>query len=221
MSTALSFLSSQNSLFSTIITFYTLILLYFPSLFLQILSSPIPISTIILILSLLRLGQSQYSIESIQIHHLQQPQQQQQEVEEEEVPTQHEPEHEPTRCYNDTFVEWNVRAPLEIIYEEHEEGDDVLGGKNAIEKYASLSLYYPESDSDGSSEGDFSATGWDSPEKCFRWDEEYDYDKDGLIEIELDDDDDQRSNEDEEEDNLIEIDLFPAWWRGLSSCYTR
>nr|GLL24056.1 uncharacterized protein LOC104605685 [Ipomoea trifida] len=106
--------------------------------------------------------------------------------------------------YEDSFVEWNVRAPLEVIQEEYEEvegeDDDVLMGKRdadvgAIERYASLSLCYPETDSDScSSDGE-----WGSPgNERFRWEG---LDGEELIEIKL------SGNEVLEEDNLIEIDL--------------
>lgn len=76
-----------------------------------------------------------------------------------------------------------------------------------IEKYASLSMYYPETDTDtdSSSGGDSPVIGnWDSPENvCFQWDDE---DREELIEIELD----CKRNSEFEEENLIEIDLSPA-----------
>ncbi|KAL0442830.1 UNVERIFIED_CONTAM: hypothetical protein Slati_2005700 [Sesamum latifolium] len=127
------------------------------------------------------------------------------------------PDLNPTRTrFTDSFVEWDVRAPLEVIYEEYEgddaeETDGVSQGKREsemqiIQRYASLSLFYPESDSDTSSEGDFPTDGnWDSPDNmCFRWEEEDD--RDGLIEIALD----EKRNSEVEEENLIEIDLSPA-----------
>ncbi|GJV60768.1 hypothetical protein Tco_1466868 [Tanacetum coccineum] len=62
------------------------------------------------------------------------------------------------------ILEWNMKAPLEIIYEayEGEEEDEVNNDNNMVsndkeivgcERYPSLSLYYPESDS--SWDGDF------------------------------------------------------------------
>lgn len=121
---------------------------------------------------------------------------------------------------------WNVRAPLEVIYEEYGEGEDedeneeeedrndgILNEKIerrvlGIERYPSLSMYYPESDSDSSSEGDFEVIGnWESSEGAFfKWNEE---DREELIEIALD----GKRNCGVclvEEDNLIEIDIFPA-----------
>ncbi|KAK4361042.1 hypothetical protein RND71_019994 [Anisodus tanguticus] len=132
--------------------------------------------------------------------------------------TEPKPEPEPRPFYNDSFVEWNVRAPLEVIYEayEGEEEEEYTEEKRrneelrAIERYASLSMYYPETDTDtdSSSGGDSPVTGnWDSPDNvCFRWDEE-DREEELMIEIELD----CKRNNEVEEDNLIEIDLsFPA-----------
>ncbi|XP_022843198.1 uncharacterized protein LOC111366731 [Olea europaea var. sylvestris] len=113
------------------------------------------------------------------------------------------------------FVEWDVRAPLEVIHEEYE-GEEV-GNEGfweekreaqmaVIEKYASLSLYYPESDTDTSSEGDFlTIEDWESSENlCFRWEED---DIEGLIEIELKG---KSNNSEVDEENLSEIDLFPS-----------
>ncbi|PIN18575.1 hypothetical protein CDL12_08764 [Handroanthus impetiginosus] len=233
----LSFLSS-DSLFSTIITFYTLVLLYLPSIFLQFISSPVVLSTLILLLYLLRLGAAQTqnstsenesdfgefnSAQSLQIEESVDPDQRWNSGvsnTDTEIELCSEPGPDPNRnphpFYVDFFVEWDVRAPLEVIYEEHEGEDAEENGgvseakreseMNIIQRYASLSLFYPESDSDSSLDGDFPAKGdWDSPENMrFRWEE--DDDKEGLIEIALDE---KRSSEVDEE-NLIEIDLSPA-----------
>lgn len=113
-----------------------------------------------------------------------------------------------------TFVEWNVKAPLEIIYEDDEEEDDGDDDKNEkrfkdIERYSSLSLYYPESDSDCSSDDDFAMDmNWESTESAsatFRWDEM----GEELIEIALDG---KRRSQvfNDEEDSLIEIDISPG-----------
>ncbi|GMP37144.1 hypothetical protein CsSME_00008963 [Camellia sinensis var. sinensis] len=61
--------------------------------------------------------------------------------------------------YAESLVEWDIRALVEVIYEvyegkEGEQNDNVLVDKE--ERYPSLSLYYPESDSDSSSNYDFS-----------------------------------------------------------------
>ncbi|GMN50916.1 hypothetical protein TIFTF001_020074 [Ficus carica] len=132
----------------------------------------------------------------------------------------------PDTRFEDSFVGWNLRAPLEVIYEEDEEEDRTVNSSVkeeeeitkevvGIERYASLSRYYPESEesenSDDEEDGEFPATGfWDSPESLgFRWEEE---DREGLIEIALDGNkkNDKRGGLDYlhvEEDNLIEIDL--------------
>lgn len=124
--------------------------------------------------------------------------------------------------FEECFVEsWNVRAPLEVIYEEYEgeeaeedpneDKDTRQGVEDPI--YRLLSQYYPESesgsDSGSSSEDEFPATGeWDSPEDvCFRWDEE---DREGLIEIALDGEKKRGLEFQFEEENLIEIDISPT-----------
>ncbi|KAL5772551.1 hypothetical protein ACOSQ2_012475 [Xanthoceras sorbifolium] len=190
---------SSDPLFSTFSTLYIVILLYLPRIFLRVAFSPVLIITLTLLLTLLRF--------------------------------------DPDRRFEEKFVEWNVRAPLEVIYEtyEGEEGEDQRDeskdpnndGKDSprfgLERHPSLSLYYPESDSDSSSDGDFD---WGSLESvCFRWEDE---DREGLIEIALDDGVDNSSYNNnnnnkktdldhlvenfhgEEENNLIEIDISPA-----------
>nr|GMD06882.1 Mucin-4 beta chain like [Ipomoea batatas] len=202
---------SSSPLFSAIITLYTLILLYFPSL----VFSPVLISTSVLLFSLLRLGADQRTGRL-------EPEKCFVSVDRVSPPPLESLLDDPGQCrdpfYSEPFVEWDVRAPLEVIYEEGgEEDDDVLEGKRAaeigggggIQRYDSLSLYYPETDSDTSSEGDFPVIGeWESLETmCFRWEEEEE-DREELIEIELDG---KRNLVCEiEEDNLIEIDLSPA-----------
>ncbi|KAL7088830.1 hypothetical protein ACP275_13G152500 [Erythranthe tilingii] len=213
---------SKDSLFSAIITLYTILLIYSPSLLLQFFFSPVVFSTLILLLYLLRLGAVQNSApaapigsdsgESLPLQ-----------IEEFVDPDHHNwasntgANHNPHRFYEESFVEWDVRAPLEVIYEEYDEGEDARendvvseakkkSDMNIIQRYASLSLFYPESDSDCSSDGDSpTGGGWDSPEKmCFRWEDEDD--REGLIEIALD----GKRNGEVDEENLIEIDLFPA-----------
>ncbi|KAF4386912.1 hypothetical protein F8388_006867 [Cannabis sativa] len=128
---------------------------------------------------------------------------------------------DPNPCFEVSFVQWNLRGPLEVIYEEYEgdeedEGESQKDENNRIlgtEKQHTFSRYYhPDSDSDDSSDGDYPASGfWDSPvNMCFRWEEE---DRDGLIEIALGDDDiDKRHRGLDfhvvDEDNLIEIDIY-------------
>ncbi|XP_050896096.1 uncharacterized protein LOC127102808 [Lathyrus oleraceus] len=108
------------------------------------------------------------------------------------------------------FVEWNVRAPLEVIYEEYE-GEEKWDDANEREEnwnmdvsnYSSLNRYFPESDSDSSSESG-------SP-TIEEWDEE---DVEGLIEIALDGSKRVKMKMDlefqYEEENLIEIDISPT-----------
>lgn len=112
--------------------------------------------------------------------------------------------------FDESFEEWNVKAPLEIIYEgEETEQDHNEKHDESILRYSSLSRYYPETDSDSSSESGFPAIEkWDSPENmCFRWEEE---DREGLIEISLDGCKKREVGFQFEEDNLIEIDISPT-----------
>lgn len=222
---------SSDPLFSSLVTVYALVLLYFPGLFLGIVFSPVLISTGILLLTLLKLGETQKvekefnSTERERTHH-------RDSADEDRncgcLETDLESKTElglslksdPNPSCSGSFMEWNVRAPLEVIYEEHEgeeddQNDDDTSQKqdttrsSSMEKYPSLSMYYPETDSDSSSGGEFPVNGgWDSPENlCFRWDEEDD--REELIEIALDG---KRTNEPfhADEDNLIEIDIFPG-----------
>ncbi|XP_039065168.1 uncharacterized protein LOC120210520 [Hibiscus syriacus] len=197
---------TNNPLFSCIITLSILIL---PHRF-SLLFSPVLVLTVSLLLSLLRLGASQRiqtgKIEKGSVARVE-------ELEEEEAPVELKwatCENDPDlimQSFEETFVEWDVRAPLEVIYEEgEEEGKDPnlnLDQTRGIERYPSLSLYDPDSDSSSEEEMDFPAIGkWNSSEKMgYRWEEE---DKEGLIEIELNKRDVDFHGED---DNLIEIDI--------------
>ncbi|CAK7350719.1 unnamed protein product [Dovyalis caffra] len=227
---------SYNPLFSCIITLYTLILLYFPQA-LKLSISSILIITLTLLLFLLRLGaiqRLQLSVaegdetneinrnkdthfaktsDSCFLTHVDKWDASQS--------ARIAPDRNPN--FGGSFVEWDVRAPLEVIYEEHEgeEGEEDPNGKDAVQdpnqfgglgRYPSLAKYYPETDSDSDSDGGFSVPGeWDSAERfCFKWEDE---DKEGLlIEIALD----SYNKKDTglgfhvEEDNLIEIDISPA-----------
>ncbi|RDY12737.1 hypothetical protein CR513_02428, partial [Mucuna pruriens] len=118
--------------------------------------------------------------------------------------------------FDDSFVEWNVKAPLEVIYEGEETEQDQNEKRDVgILRYPSLSRYYPETDSDSSSEIGFPSTeNWDSPENMsFRWDEE---DREGLIEIALDGCKKREVGFHFEEENLIEIDISPTRHREFS-----
>ncbi|KAH6790535.1 hypothetical protein C2S51_005541 [Perilla frutescens var. frutescens] len=219
----------MNPLFSVVTTFYALLLFYFPSIFSRFILSPVVLSTLILLLYLLQLGSAQRSAikrsdsDSVELNSTQSLPQQTEEFHDgdsHESSTVTESKHcqtyepDPHQFYPDSFMEWDVRAPLEVIYEEYEgeeAGENDSEAKrelqmNVIRRYASLSLFYPDSDSDASSEGDIPADGgWDSPDStCFRWEEEDD--REGLIEIALD----EKRNNEVDEENLIEIDLSPA-----------
>ncbi|XP_042518196.1 uncharacterized protein LOC122091986 [Macadamia integrifolia] len=229
---AFSFLSSLASdpLFSTIVALYSLILLYLPRIFVDLVFSPVLISTAVLLSSLLRLG----AIQSVEEQIKKKPTEKEEiEIEIELLPvevhkvvkyetgTETEEEAITEACFSpslkpffsafNSFVEWNVGAPLEVIYEEYEgeEEEKEESCQMGIDRIPSLSLYYPESESDSSSDGDFPAIGkWDSRESmCFRWDEE---DREGLIEIPLDGKRNSSSVLQVEEENLIEIDISLA-----------
>ena len=226
---AFSCLSSLSSdpLFSSIVTLYILVLLYFPRIFLGIVFSPVLISTGVLLLTLLRLGVTQQVEGEPGSNEPELPDLPVRELkcvlpEPEKWPEIHSDfDAKPFFC--DAFVGWNLRAPLEVIYEEFEGEEDEDEDLNVteetrsvvIERYPSLSICYPESDSDTSSEGEFPAiNGWDSPENMsFRWDQD---DRDELIEIALDGKLGAMFHV--EEDNLIEIDISPARNNQFSGC---
>ncbi|CAI9087619.1 OLC1v1021731C1 [Oldenlandia corymbosa var. corymbosa] len=212
-------------LFSTIVTICILILLYFPSLFLGIIFSPVLISTSILLLSLLRLGAIQKENRVSDVDPVPEEQTDDDCKRVSSKPSESYvsgsgscDNHEQSQLINnDSFVGWDVTAPLEVIYEGYEgqgdESDDVsdeMGESRManLERYASLSKFYPETDSESSLDEEFPASrGWDLSENIgFRWERE---DRDGMIEIELDGKG-YSDAEDEDDDNLIEIDLHPA-----------
>ncbi|KAG7542015.1 hypothetical protein ISN45_Aa07g020450 [Arabidopsis thaliana x Arabidopsis arenosa] len=208
--------SSISSLFSCFITLYSLILIYFPTDLLRIFLSPVLLISGALLLSLLRLGSTRES--NIR------PEKSYEILKEAEEPK--------VFLVLDSdlmgdFVEWNLRAPLEVIHEEEDPNEKDPTRFRKIERFPSLSLCYPESDSESdsasSSEFNFPEIGdWNSPENMgFRWEEEEEDDGgiggEGLIEIKLD-----RSHNSKmmmskwkqteidfhgEEDGLIEIDL--------------
>ncbi|KAK8546773.1 hypothetical protein V6N13_093816 [Hibiscus sabdariffa] len=195
----LSLISSNDPVFSCIITLYILILLYFPQSFslkiLFVFSASLLLSLRLNALLSKRIanevGKTEFSQQELK-----------------RVGLKSDPDIT-IRSFEEFFVESNVGAPLEVIFEgfEGEEGEeysdeDCPDPTRVIERHPSLSLYYPESDSDSSSssEMDFSAIReWVSSENmCYRWEEEED--REGMIEIDLD--------FCEEDDNLIEIDIF-------------
>ncbi|BFG27655.1 hypothetical protein CerSpe_139290 [Prunus speciosa] len=271
--TMISFYASVSSspLFSSIVTLYALILLYFPYHFIRIVFSPVPIITGILLLTILRLGAVQrfevdehgekednsclLETECTKTNQSKECNEENKENRgstststqrtevQEQIPTSPEAQDhsfftyqsdmdsesemgfDPNPCFEDFFVEWNLKAPLEVIYEENEGEEDEMDRNGndpnskqeqesqvrGLERYPSLSMYYPESDSDSSSDGGYSVTGvWDSPETmCFRWEEE---DREGLIEIALEENSKRGMDfqVDHEEENLIEIDISPT-----------
>ncbi|KAL9999132.1 hypothetical protein Hdeb2414_s0503g00906571 [Helianthus debilis subsp. tardiflorus] len=273
---------SSHPLFSTIVTLYTLILLYAPSLFIRILLSPVLNSTGIILLFLLKLGANETlekesnclepKVLDEQLTSLEQrfldlvdrnqthkeSHQMQAEVEHDlgpglnpqddhykwelldkysiqsssQVVDKGDPRMElDSKQVNATmkFLKWNMKAPLEIIYEayegeeeedeDEEEKEDDNNEMNMvdrdkhfseIERYSSLSMYYPESETDSSSDDDFPMNKkWETHESVFfKWEKEDD-DREELIEISVDLYE-KRSIElcRAEEDNLIEIDIF-------------
>lgn len=238
----------SSPLFSSIVTLYALILLYFPYQFLiRIVFSPVPIISTVLLLTLLRLGaiqrykdenhkedvpcQTEPVVEAGESNIVNRENEENNHTEAEQIPgppdedhyrvmylsetdSENEMDYDPNPYFEDSFVQWNVRAPLEVIYEayEGEENEDHNEKEenrvSGLERHPSLSLYYPESDSDSSSDCHYPAIGvCDSPENMgFKWEEE---DRDGMIEIALDGNNKSVMNFHVEEENLIEIDISP------------
>ncbi|XP_044461346.1 uncharacterized protein LOC123192764 [Mangifera indica] len=229
------------ALFSTVLTLYVLILLYFPRLFFKLILSPVPILTLTLLLALLRFGatqkqeqtQTRSNCNSEAADRLLSDSNNSHDPQDHKWASTEASNIKPDHRFEDSFVEWNVRAPLEVIYEAYEEGEEeeTEGNNNdptrfGIERYPSLSLCYPESDSDCSSTGDYPAIGdWGSAEcVSLRWEDE---DREELIEIALDGVNSNENNDrndsnkremameldfmgnfhGEEENNLIEIDI--------------
>ncbi|XP_010277935.1 PREDICTED: uncharacterized protein LOC104612272 [Nelumbo nucifera] len=216
----LSFLDS-DPLFSILIALYGLILLYFPRIFLDLVFSPVLISSGILISTLLRLGAIQSTEERNGIPTVEKesststgPEEIDSTAEDDKwvsCNTNTEPKIKfdfvPNPFFFTSFLETNLKAPLEVIYEDCEGEDEESNEKEETRQVRInrlLSLYHSESDTDSSSDGEFpEIAGWDSPQNmCFTWGED---DKEGLIEIPLDG---KRSPIFHvEEDNLIEIDI--------------
>ncbi|XP_071739836.1 uncharacterized protein [Rutidosis leptorrhynchoides] len=122
------------------------------------------------------------------------------------------------------LLEWNIKAPLEVIYEAYEgeeendqestENDKILSDENVVRsceiRYPSLSMYYPESETSSSSDDNLTINeSWETQERVFEWEDEDDNDME-LIEISLDHSKTSIEFCHIEEDNLIEIDIFPA-----------
>ena len=224
MSSSSSLSIFSHPLFSALLSFFTLILLFFPPFLWTSLLSPALVLAGFLFLSLLRLGATQ-----------RQRQRQHQPItitNPQPIKFTQPPEHctgcSPiSSCFEESFVQWNVRAPLEVIYEDYEEEDEeeeeeeeekeegevdedkdkddgtVLHMRlNSMERYPSLSLYYPETDSDS-----WSGAEDEMENVCFMWDDE---DRDELIEIALDKKRVSSEFFQLEEENLIEIDISPT-----------
>ncbi|CAK8530456.1 unnamed protein product [Lathyrus sativus] len=223
---------SSDPLFSCIVTFCVLILIYLPHIFCKIVFSPVLILTGVLLLIVLRFGAIQRSNseekenleitgydtneenrdekqgkteEQVEIHSFDEIHKWVLRNSEENL--KFEMGFESSSFLDESFVEWNVKAPLEVIYEGEETEESSVAG---LLRYPSLSCYYPESDSDSSSENDFPAMGnWDSPEEMgFMWDDEED--REGLIEISLDGCKKKELEFQLEEENMIEIDISPT-----------
>ncbi|RID78340.1 hypothetical protein BRARA_A01181 [Brassica rapa] len=222
----ISFSSSSSEpppLFSCFIALCTLILIYSPDDSLRIFLSPVLLISGALLFSLERLGSTR------------EPLTRPGKSKEREVKTEEESDvlfdvYSLSEAKQDSdtrheFVEWDLRAPLEVIHEAYEEDEEEDPTRfRELERYPSLSLCYPESDSgsdsDSSSEFTFpEMSSWMPPEKMgYRWEEEDDGAA-GLIEIKLDVDEykkkkTSKQNQTEmdfhaEEEGLIEIDLFP------------
>ncbi|CAN6986613.1 hypothetical protein IGI04_001154 [Brassica rapa subsp. trilocularis] len=216
--------SEPPPLFSCFIALCTLILIYSPDDSLRIFLSPVLLISGALLFSLERLGSTR------------EPLTRPGKSREREVKTEEESDvlfdvYSLSEAKQDSdtrheFVEWDLRAPLEVIHEAYDEDEDEEEDPTRfreLERYPSLSLCYPESDSgsdsDSSSEFTFpEMSSWMSPEKMgYRWEE--DDGAAGLIEIKLDVDEYKKKkmskqNQTEmdfhaEEEGLIEIDLSP------------
>ncbi|XP_047313326.1 uncharacterized protein LOC124916626 [Impatiens glandulifera] len=183
----------SHSIFSTFIALYTLLLIYFPYYFFTISLSPLLISftTTFLFIALLNLKAQTETEPGSSSAGTGENRADPADKDQECVLSEKENELDP-RPFCDEPIGWSIGASLEVIYEdyegeEEEEEEDCFFSK--IEGYPSLSLFYPETDSDD--------------------DEEDDDDRDEMIEIALNvkgirDFDHQ----DDEDENLIEIDIF-------------
>ncbi|KAL5096587.1 hypothetical protein RYX36_000914 [Vicia faba] len=231
-------MGGTDPLFSCIVTFCALILIFLPQFFCKIVFSPVLILTWILLLIVLRFGAIQRSNseekENLEktdsVTHEENRDEKQGKTEGQvkidsfdqiqkwvlrnsEENLKFEMGFESSPFLDDSFVEWNVKAPLEVIYEGEETEESSTAG---VLRYPTLSCYYPESDSDSSSENDFPAMeNWDSPEEGgFIWDDEED--REELIEISLDGCKKKDLEFQFEEENMIEIDISPTKRREFS-----
>ncbi|CAN7071046.1 unnamed protein product [Brassica oleracea var. botrytis] len=224
----ISFSSSSDPppLFSCFIALCTLILIYSPDDSLRIFLSPVLLISGALLFSLERLGSTREPL--TRPGKSKEGEVKTEETEESDVlfDVYSLSEAKQDSDIRQEFVEWDLRAPLEVIHEAYEEDDDDEDEEEdptrfrELERYPSLSLCYPESDSDSSSEFTFpEMSSWMSPEKMgYRWEEEEDDGAAGLIEIKLYEEYKKKKmskqNQTEmdfhaEEEGLIEIDLFP------------
>ncbi|KAI4342957.1 hypothetical protein MLD38_027515 [Melastoma candidum] len=218
---------SENPLFSSVLTLHILLFLYFPPFLLKLVFSPVTILAFLILVALLWSGSPHGDGRNLNP-----------ERGTARATTQEEPLFVHGREYNfraelaflgssaclidDSFVEWDVKAPLDVIYEGYE-GEEAGEGKpvsnkdgpvrsGKLEKTSSLEVYYPEADSDTSSEGKLGSVGeggWAEGSRPFEWEGE---EREGLIEIELDFGGGRgsvKAYEDShvEEENMIEIDL--------------
>ncbi|KAI4304327.1 hypothetical protein MLD38_039857 [Melastoma candidum] len=218
---------SENPLFSSILTIHILLFLYFPPFLVKLVFSPVTILAFLILVALLRSGSPGEAGRNPNP-----------ECRAERATTQEEPPFGHGKEYDcraeqvllscsaclidESFVEWDVKAPLEVIYEEYE-GEEAGEGKpvlkedglvrfGRLEKTSSLEVYYPDTDSDTSSEGELGLVregGWpEEGSQPFEWERE---DREGLIEIELDFGGSEKVYEEDlhvEEENMIEIDLL-------------
>lgn len=227
----LSSLSSDpNPIFSIVISFYCLILLYLPHLFLSFVFSPVLISTAVLLGTLFRLGSTKHEKEEIFQTAIEeqiwvQPKtdlglavQQKDAIFTPEIEEAGTKEAVMNRVdgekgfvrnpdLSEMFPEWNRNGPLEVIYEEYEgEEDEDSPEKDrrymGVNGFLSSSFDYSDSDSSEGESPERFPPAWDSPENlCFLWEE-----KEGLIEIPLGLK--PTVGFELEEENLIEINLF-------------
>lgn len=226
--------SNPNPIFSIVVSFYCLILLYLPHLFLSFVFSPVLISTAVLLGILLRLGSSRREDEIFRTE-IEEPGRKgdgtnwvQSETDldlalQEKDPTfppeieEDDPKDAVTNWVeakkvfvadlSETFLEWNRNGPLEVIHEEYEGEEDEDSPEKEL-RYAGvgrfLSSAFDFSDSD-SSEGE-------SPEEFPpAWDSPENLcfmweEREGLIEIPLGSK--PTAGIELEEENLIEINLF-------------